>query len=149
MTVPLVDVKKISHPDMMQVAFRIRTEVFVEEQNVPAEDELDEFEDIAIHFLAFIDQKPVGTARYRYTGKGIKFERFAVLKPYRQSGVGRKLVEAVINDIQQNPDNAGLTCYLHGQVRVVGFYEKFGFRSEGDQFDECGIMHYLMKRHMT
>lgn len=141
-------VKKITNESQLQHAFKIRTTVFVEEQNVPPQDELDEYENTAVHFLAYANDQPVGTARYRYTDKGIKLERFAVLKEFRQHGLGKALVNAVMNDIAASQDNQGKVCYLHGQVPVVKFYQSFGFEPEGDQFDECGIMHFLMKRKL-
>ena len=139
-------VEAISKENQLQHAFKIRTIVFVEEQNVPPEDELDEYEEEATHFLAYANDQPVGTARYRSTDKGLKLERFAVLKEFRNYGVGKALVEAVMKDIASKPEYIGKTCYLHGQVPVVKFYQAFGFEPEGDQFDECGIMHYLMTR---
>lgn len=141
-------IRKISNESQLQHAFKIRTTVFVEEQNVPPQDELDQYENSAVHFLAYANNEPVGTARYRYTDKGIKLERFAVLKEFRQLGLGKALVNAVMKDIEANPDNQGKTCYLHGQVPVVEFYQSFNFIPEGDQFDECGIMHYLMRRKL-
>jgi len=143
-----VAVEKISTESQLQHAFKIRTIVFVEEQNVSPEDELDEHEEAAVHFLAKVDDRQVGTARYRYTDKGIKLERFAVLKEFRKHGIGKALVNAVMQDVAANPENKGKICYLHGQVPVVKFYQSFGFATEGDQFDECGIMHYLMKRQL-
>ncbi|MFW5759813.1 MAG: GNAT family N-acetyltransferase [Cyclobacteriaceae bacterium] len=139
-------VLKISNESQLQHAFKIRTRVFVEEQNVPPEDELDEHEDTAVHFLAYANDQPAGTARYRYTDKGIKLERFAVLKEFRRLGLGKALMNAVMQDITSDSSNHDKICYLHGQVAVINFYQAFGFMPEGDQFDECGIMHYLMKR---
>nr|WP_158859847.1 GNAT family N-acetyltransferase [Lunatibacter salilacus] len=125
--------------------FRIREVVFVEEQEVDPDEEYDEFETSARHFKALVDGVPAGTARWRFTDKGIKLERFAVLKEFRGIGVGQALVEAVLADIQQHPDSNGNTCYLHAQVSAMGLYEKFGFQKEGDLFMECNISHYKMK----
>jgi predicted GNAT family N-acyltransferase len=117
--------------------FRIREAVFVVEQEVNPDEEYDEFEATSSHFKALVDGVPVGTARWRFTDKGIKLERFAVL--------GQELVKAVLADIQRHPDSKGKICYLHGQVSAMGLYEKFGFQKEGDLFMECNISHYKMK----
>jgi predicted GNAT family N-acyltransferase len=137
---------KISDESDMQTAFKIREEVFVVEQNVPKEDEYDEFEISSTHFLAYCDGQPCGTARWRYTDKGIKLERFAVREGFRSSGVGSSLVQAVLADIASKPEAAGKKLYLHAQLTAVPLYEKFHFHKEGDIFDECGIMHYKMTK---
>lgn len=138
-------VEKITSQQELDKAFAIREKVFVEEQQVSKEEEYDEFEESAVHFLAYNREgKPGGTARWRFTDKGVKLERFAVLKENRGSGIGTALVAKVLEDVESKPETAGKTIYLHAQLTAVPLYEKFGFRKKGDQFDECGIMHYKM-----
>lgn len=147
----VVRVCKIQTDEEQQKAFAIRWKVFVEEQNVPAEEELDEFEKVARHFIAYADSKAVGTARWRFTEKGCKLERFAVLQEMRSKGVGSALLQTMLDDIQtvcQQLGKSNILLYLHAQVTAVGLYKKFGFQPEGNPFDECGIMHYLMKRNL-
>jgi predicted GNAT family N-acyltransferase len=121
-------------------AFEIRRKVFVEEQNVPAEEEFDDFEKIATHYLAMMEDIPAGTARWRYTDNGIKLERFAVLKEYRNQKVGSELLKAVLGDVIPLRQ----LIYLHAQVQAVPFYKRHGFEKEGDMFSECDIDHYVM-----
>lgn len=128
----------------LQAAFRIRETVFVHEQHVPAEEEYDEFETTARHFLAVADGVPCGTARWRYTDKGVKLERFAVLAEYRSQKVGSALVQALLNDIAGQPAANGKTLYLHAQVTAMPLYRKFGFQPVGELFEECDIPHYKM-----
>jgi predicted GNAT family N-acyltransferase len=125
-------------------AYKIREIVFVDEQQVPADEEYDEYETSSRHFLAFIDGIPCGTARWRYTDKGIKLERFAVLREYRNRKVGSALVKALLQDIQAQPASTGKLLYLHGQVSAMPLYSKFGFVPVGDMFEECSIQHYKM-----
>ena len=131
-----------------QKAFAIREEVFVVEQQVPANEEFDEYEEESHHFVA-LDQagNPVGSARWRFTNKGIKLERFAVKKSLRGKGLGSKIVEAALEDITALAEK-GTYLYMHSQLDAVPLYAKFGFQKEGDQFDECGIMHYLMWKEL-
>ena len=72
-------------------------------------------------------------------------ERFAVLKSHRNKGVGYALVNAVLEDIANNPASADKKRYMHAQLGAVSLYEKFGFKKVGKQFEECNIMHYTME----
>jgi predicted GNAT family N-acyltransferase len=134
-----MQVQKISSTEELKKAFNIRHTVFVLEQQVPAEDEYDEFDKTASHFLATEGDTAVGTARWRHTDKGIKLERFAVLQEYRNKNVGSAILSAVLTDL---PD--GHFVYLHAQLAAVNFYLRHGFVKEGDLFLECDIEHYKM-----
>jgi len=127
-------------PDLAEKAFSIRREVFVVEQFVDPELEYDEFEDISTHYLLFEDDVPVATARWRVTDNGIKLERFATLKNYRNRGIGNKILDQLMNDVidMQQP------IYLNSQVSAVSFYDRNGFVQEGEMFEEANIKHYKM-----
>jgi ElaA protein len=119
----------------------IRLHVFVEEQGVPVELELDEHEDAAIHLVARVGEQAVGTARLRILGGDAKAERVAVLPPFRELGVGRALMCA----IEDEAAALGLArVVLNAQVPVIPFYERLGYRAEGPPFDEAGIPHRRM-----
>lgn len=134
-----ITVKPAETEEEKALAFHIRTEVFVKEQNVPVEIEMDKFDKVAKHYLCFLNQKPVGTARVRKTDRGYKLERFAVLKHVRKKGAGQALVISCMADIP-----VGETVFLYSQVRVTGFYEKLGFTTAGNVFFEAEIPHVKM-----
>ncbi len=134
-----VTVEKIADPQKLEQVFAIRRVVFVEEQECPPELEW-EFEEESTHFMASVGGVPAGAARWRKTDKGCKLERFAVLKEFRNQGVGQELVRAVLSDL---PSDAGY-IYLHAQVQAVGLYGRFGFEKSGPMFEEAGIQHYKM-----
>lgn len=138
-------VEKITDKKSLDEAFKIRKLVFVIEQEVDPTQEYDEFEAISTHFLAKLDGKPVGTARWRFTNKGVKMERFAVLEEARGKGVGQALVAAVLADINSNPESNGKIKYLHSQLTAIPLYAKFGFEKVGDMFEECNIQHFKME----
>jgi predicted GNAT family N-acyltransferase len=122
-------------------AFAIRLRVFVREQGVPEEIELDRDDRRAVHLLAAIRGKPVGTARIVIKNGRAKVGRMAVLKRYRGQGVGKALLKRAIESARK----PGVKIiYLHAQVPVVGFYEKMGFRCVGRVFSEAGIPHRKM-----
>lgn len=117
----------------------------MKEQEVAPEEEYDEFEDTSTHFIAYdADGNPCGTARWRHTDKGVKLERFAVLKKFRGTGIGSLLVKRVLEDIQESTGQKRVMVYMHAQTHAVPFYERFGFQCQGNEFDECGIMHFKM-----
>lgn len=138
-------VEKVTDQSSLQDAFKIRELVFVIEQEVDPTEEYDEFEDTSTHFLAKLDGKPVGTARWRFTKNGVKMERFAVLEEARGKGVGQALVAAVLEDVNSTSEANGKTKYLHAQLTAMPLYSKFGFKSVGEMFEECNIQHYKME----
>ena len=113
----------------------IRRQVFIIEQQVPEELEWDEFDETATHFIASIDGDVVGTARLKTDGQ---IGRMAVLKPFRNRGIGSRLLK-LAQDIAQ--DRHYRKLYLHAQVEAIPFYEKHGFSTEGDVFYEANIPH--------
>lgn len=140
----MITVLPISKPEDLEAAFAIRRIVFVEEQQVDAREEYDEYEVSSKHFLARADGTPCGTARWRRTSNGIKLERFAVLSDYRGQGVGKALVRAVLDDVFSQQPEPIEKIYLHAQVTAVPLYAGFGFVAVGPMFEEAGIQHYKM-----
>ena len=125
---------------LFEICSSIRTRVFVDEQKVDRELEYDHEEESHFYLLYF-NGKPVATARWRETDKGIKLERFAMLKEFRNKGLGSELLKAVLQDVR----NLKRTIYLHSQLMAVSYYEMAGFKKVGDIFTEAGIEHYLME----
>jgi len=126
--------------ELVQV-FTIRIRVFVQEQRVPAEIELDIDDQRAIHFLGFVSGDAVGTARVVMRHGDAKIGRMAVLKSYRRKGVGTVLLKRAILAAKRLHAQR---IYLHAQLTVTGFYERMGFRAVGRIFDEAGIAHRKM-----
>jgi len=136
-----IRVKKISSRLDIEKAFAIRVRVFVKEQGVPTEIELDRDDKKAIHFLASTSGKAIGTARVVRRRGTAKIGRMAVVKSYRRKGVGMKLLKGAVSAAERFGAHK---IYLHAQVTVIGFYEKMGFRCVGPTFDEAGIPHRKM-----
>ena len=119
--------------------FSIRRDVFVKEQNISEKIEFDDENFDATYFIAQYNNIFVGTARYRFTDLGIKLERFAVLKSYRNLGIGKELVLYILNSIKDKK-----LIYLHAQESVIDFYSRLGFKRIGSQFFEAEIPHQKM-----
>ena len=131
---------RFNQKNLIEKAMSIRHEVFVIGQKCPAELEY-EFEEESTHFLVIVNKKAVATARHRKTNIGYKLERFAVLERERGKGYGDYILKEILNDLKEYKG----TIYLHAQEQVVSFYERIGFKKEGDIFEEANIMHYKMK----
>ncbi len=138
----MVVVHKIDTEEDLKKVFQVRLEVFVNEQKVDEDDELDEFEDTSTHFALKEGDKVVGTSRWRKTEKGYKLERFAILKEYRGKGYGADILQTTLDDVLKVRKDEYI--YLNAQTYALGFYGKLGFEAKGEEFDECGIMHYEM-----
>ena len=128
------------HDLNFKYAKSIRQLVFIEEQSVDVEEEFDEFDKIAKHYLVFVNQIPIATARYRNTEEGIRLERFAVLRDYRRLAIGHLLIRYILQNLHYKKQ----AIYLHAQTYVIKFYESNGFIKTGKQFIEAKIPHYKM-----
>ncbi|MBU3608943.1 GNAT family N-acetyltransferase [Polynucleobacter wuianus] len=123
-------------------AFCIRRTVFVEEQQVPEDLELDEYDPLATHALAYFDELCVGTARLVDLGDGhAQIGRMAVLAHFRGKGIGKQILEKLLLAAKVRGFS---TLILHSQLSVMPFYEKLGFIAQGPIYDEAGILHRNM-----
>lgn len=130
--------------DFADAATAVRTAVFIDEQGVDEDVELDGKDPEAVQFLARDGEYPVGTARLRFPEPTVgKVERVAVRKSYRESGVGSALMRAV-EDAARDDGATALT--LHAQTAVEGFYEQLGYETVSDEFEEAGIPHVEMRK---
>ncbi len=130
-------------PADRELCFTIRKAVFVEEQAVPLESELDEYDDTATHFLLWDGEMPLATARLLDKHGLAKIGRVAVLREARGRGLGLALMRAVLDEARRQGFEEAA---LDSQTYAVPFYERLGFVAEGDEFDDAGIPHYLMRR---
>jgi len=126
--------------ELADISRSIRQSVFVEEQGVDPDLEYDGNDAYATHYIMYYYEKPIGTARSRTTTLGIKLERFAILKEWRNKGLGKHMLKKVMKDVEDK----GLTIYLHAQEKAVNYYSRVGFEIEGEAFEEAGIRHFKM-----
>ncbi|WP_437612372.1 GNAT family N-acetyltransferase [Sorangium sp. So ce834] len=127
-------------------ALRLRYEVFVVEQAVPADIEVDELDEGAQHFVVLDGEEVVATMRVVPYEGALKVGRVAVRKDLRGAGLGRRLLEEAIRVAAAQGARA---LVLNAQVAAAPFYRKLGFVEEGPIFDEAGIPHTRMIRRMT
>ena len=134
-------IKTIENKDERDKTISIRKTVFVQEQEVPLELEIDGLDPEAEHFIAYLDGEPIGCARVRTKNNFAKLERIAIIKKHREKGYGKELAKFLIDYCKKRGfDN----IYLHSQIDVVGFYKKCGFKTRGETFLEADIKHIEM-----
>jgi predicted GNAT family N-acyltransferase len=145
---PEIDIVEARTRAELEQAFAIRRAVFVEEQGVSPALEFDARDDDARHLLALRAGEPLGALRLRWLdgGRTAKIERVAVLARERGDGIGGALLDAALALARANGAGAAL---LHAQTGAQAFYEKLGFVAFGPAFDEDGILHIAMRRHLS
>jgi len=126
---------------------RVRRAVFIEEQGVPEALEWDGEDEGAIHVLAAdANGHPIGTGRLLIHGTRAHIGRMAVVKAWRQRGVGSAVLRLLLDEI----DRRGLGgAFLNAQTCAMPFYERFGFGREGEEFLDAGIPHFRMALQTT
>ena len=136
-----------SWTELAQAARQVRDAVFVTEQKVPRELEWDEHDAVCRHLIARdADGGAIGTGRLLTGGKPGHIGRMAVLADWRGKGVGRALLEGLLEEAARR-DLRHLA--LHAQTQATGFYRRFGFVEEGPEFMEAGIPHRTMVRSIS
>jgi len=126
-----------------QQILSIREQVFIIEQGVPAELEVDEQEPLSRHLLLFKEKTPIATGRLTPDGH---IGRIAVLKPYRQKGYGTQ----IIKHLEQLAAENGLSqVALGAQIQAINFYAKLGYLVYSEIFMDAGIEHRMMKKALA
>jgi predicted GNAT family N-acyltransferase len=120
----------------------IRFTVFVEEQRVPAEIELDDMDARCLHAVAFEASVAVGTARLLPDGH---IGRMAVLGDWRGRGIGSRMLQVLVEHARRRGDRE---VALSAQVHAVPFYRAHGFVEEGAEYLEAGIRHQGMRKRL-
>ena len=132
----------LSWDDARAHASPVRFTVFVEEQGVPREIELDELDAVCLHAVVFEQGKAIATGRLLPDGH---IGRMAVLKEWRNRGVGALMLDGLMMKAKERGDEE---VVLSAQVHAVPFYRAHGFVTDGDEYMEAGIRHQAMKRRL-
>ncbi|AGB42489.1 putative acyltransferase [Halobacteroides halobius DSM 5150] len=140
-------VKVINSEGDLDRALNLRKEVFVAEQGVPLDLEVDGNDQEAIHFIVENNGQLIGTCRLMKSNSQVaKLERMAIKSKYRKQGVGSKLITEVIDFAQSNNFKK---LILHSQLQAKEFYLKHDFEIASNQvIKEAGIDHFKMKMEL-
>jgi len=137
--VAITDIEK-SH------CYELRKIVFIEEQKVPIERHMDEYDEFSIHFIVYDKNIPIGAARTRLADNCAKLERICILSANRGHNIGRQLIQK----IEEYWVNNSITCYrLSSQVQAAKFYEKLGYIIISEKpYMDAGILHVMMEKNV-
>lgn len=126
-----------------QDALRIRECVFVDEQNVAPELEIDELETRCDYVVMYDGDVPMATARIYHDGNVTKIQRVAVLKMFRGQHVGKQLMQ----EVERFAKEKGYAYLkLGAQNHAIPFYEKLGFQICSEEYSDAGILHHDMEK---
>lgn len=141
----MIEVLVASTQQQREDAFAVRIAVFVDEQQIPAEEELDELDAVAVHCVGYEDGTPIAAGRLLLADSHAKIGRMAVLAPYRRAGIGAQVLEALEREgVARGVRHFKLSAQLHAR----SFYERCGYVALGDVYGEVDIPHIAMEKLM-
>jgi predicted GNAT family N-acyltransferase len=129
----------------VRAAIALRHEVFVVEQRVPIDEEVDEHDETALHLVAIDDGRVVATARVVMDGETAKLGRVAVAADARRRGIASRLIAAA------EAEAAALGAHrvaLAAQTGALALYERAGYVAYGERFPDAGIEHVMMGKRL-
>ncbi|MEN1967204.1 GNAT family N-acetyltransferase [Lentibacillus sp. N15] len=139
-------VKRAVREQEIKQAFHVRTTVFVHEQHVPPEEEIDHFDKAATHFIGIQDNTAIAASRLRFTGDYGKLERICVVKEQRGKSYGTQLIAEMEAEIIENGyQKAKLNAQTHAEI----FYKQLGYETISGEFLDAGIPHVTMIKQLT
>jgi predicted GNAT family N-acyltransferase len=142
----MIDVRPARDADEVRAALALRLEVFVVEQDVPIDEEVDEHDETALHLVAVEDGRVVATARVVMEDDTAKLGRVAVAKHARRRGIASRLIEAC----EAGARTHGATrVALAAQTGALALYERAGYVAYGDRFIDAGIEHLMMEKRLS
>ncbi|WP_408010763.1 GNAT family N-acetyltransferase [Pseudalkalibacillus sp. A8] len=139
-------VEVVKSDRQLEDAFTVRKKVFVDEQNVPEEEEIDDYEQESIHFVLYSeDHEAIGAARLRFVEDYGKVERVCIFKEFRGTGAGKMLMQK----LEHTASDRGYKKFvLYAQTHAEKFYRRLGYHTYSDIFMDAGIPHVAMKKEI-
>jgi len=140
-----LEIREVTTNDQLEDAYFVRKTVFVDEQHVPEEEEIDQFEAEASHVVLYDDKKPAGAGRVRLVDGYGKLERICVMKFARKMGAGK----VIVNKLEDIASAKGAEKFkLYAQTHAIPFYEKLGYSVVSEEFMDAGIPHVTMTKNV-
>ncbi|UOQ46953.1 GNAT family N-acetyltransferase [Gracilibacillus caseinilyticus] len=140
-----MDIKIVETEKELKDAYNVRYTVFVQEQNVAEELEIDDLEEEAIHFVGYSDGQAIAASRMRFVDGYGKMERICVMKEARGLGYGRDILIHMEGVAKEKGFNKSK---LNAQTRAEGFYQGLGYQTISGEFLDAGIPHVTMTKSL-
>lgn len=138
-----MEVKVVTNEKELADAYDVRKKVFVDEQKVPLEEEIDQYEESADHFIAYQNGEAAGAGRFRVVDGLGKVERICVLSSQRGTGAGK----AIMQKIEEHAKSQSIVAMkLNAQTHAIPFYSSLGYEVISEEFLDAGIPHKTMKK---
>lgn len=138
-------IKKASNIDQLADVITIRKKVFIQEQNIAIHNELEKDNYLFQHYILYFNGVKAATARMRKANNYYIVGRVAILKQYRNLGLGKKIMNFIHQEIKTNGGNK---IIIHAQLKVENFYKKLGYISTSEIFYEANIPHVIMEKYL-
>ncbi|SFA82881.1 Predicted N-acyltransferase, GNAT family [Lentibacillus halodurans] len=138
-------IKAVETPQEKEQAYSVRTTVFVDEQHVPPDVEIDEFDKQAIHLIGYEAGVPIAASRVRFVDSYGKLERICVLKDQRGKSHGSRMIQAMEDIISKK---GYVKAKLNAQTHAIDFYQRLGYDVVSEEFMDAGIPHVTMTKKL-
>ncbi|MAE71774.1 MAG: GNAT family N-acetyltransferase [Gemmatimonadetes bacterium] len=137
---------RFARPNELALCLDVRRAVFIDEQNVAFDEEVDGQDPTCIHAVAISEGRVVGTARMRILKSGdARVQRVAVLANHRGRGLGKRIMDLMEDEARRAECSR---VVLDAQVAIIPFYERRGYQPEGEPFLDAGIAHRFMWKRL-
>jgi predicted GNAT family N-acyltransferase len=140
-----VTVKIVETQKELEDAYSVRKTVFVDEQDVPLEEEIDAYEDEAEHFVMYHEGSPIAAGRFRFVDGYGKVERICVLQEARKTGAGKAIMNAIEKYAREKDIHK---LKLNAQTHAIPFYAGLGYEIVSEDFMDAGIPHKTMVKEL-
>ena len=138
-----MDIRVVTHADDIAACLRVRRIVFIEEQGVSEDEEIDGRDPESTHVLVRDGATPIAAARVRILDDVAKIERVCVLTAHRGNGLGAQVMKFILTEVAADPKVK--KARLGAQIHALAFYQKLGFVPFGDTYLDAGIPHRDME----
>ena len=140
-----VEIRRAEDAGELEAAFALRHRVFCEEQGVPKREEVDGRDGDALHLVAVLDGRVVGTCRLLFVDRTVQLSRLAVEPDARREGIAT----ALLHEADREAAAArARRIVLHAQTYARELYVADGYEPRGRTFVEAGIEHVAMEKRL-
>ncbi|MCA0983777.1 GNAT family N-acetyltransferase [Halobacillus yeomjeoni] len=141
----MIELHRVTSQKEKDDAFHVRRVVFIDEQNVPEEIEIDAYDDHSIHLVGYENDKPVAAGRLRFVEGYGKLERICVKKNCRGRSYGKEMILFMESIVRNEGFNK---TKLNAQIQAEKFYESLGYVTVSEEFLDAGIPHVTMTKSL-